>query len=98
MFYPVFIFCVVTGVSAAVLTICCVTCISAKTRAVRFEELLEHADIAVAVAEQRYKDSSDKKAYALSYLKDVGYDIRDQDVEDVMEAAVLKLHMGMQNK
>jgi len=92
MFDMTFISCVAVGISASVLVVCCVPLINANTKAVRLRELLEHADIAVAVAEQRYKDNSDKKAYALSYLKDVGYDIHDQDIEDIVEAAVLKLH------
>ena len=55
---------------------------------------LRWVEIAVAAAEQLYEstDGEKKKAYVLSYLLEKGYTVDVDDLENAIEAAVLKLH------
>lgn len=61
------------------------------------EELLRWVDIFVRAAEQIFRESgmgAKKKAYVLERLKEKGYTIDLEAVEDMIEAAVLKLNRG----
>lgn len=88
----------VIGIAAAVVTAYVIPWLKSKTDAAERKELLAWADIAVAAAQQLYHhlDGETRKAYALSFLQDKGFDIDDQSVVDAMEAAVLKLHQQLE--
>lgn len=57
-------------------------------------ELLKWADIAVAAAEQLYESTQGevKKKYVLGFLESKGYTIDENDLNEIIEAAVNRLH------
>lgn len=57
-------------------------------------ELKAWTEIAVAAAEQLYQsmDGEAKKSYVMRYLEEKGYDVKGEDIENAIEAAVLQLH------
>ena len=72
--------------------------INSKTTAEQRENLLRWVDIAVAAAQQLYYEGNgaERLSYALDLLEKKGFDITDQAVLDAVEAAVLKLHQGLE--
>lgn len=62
------------------------------------EELLKWVEIAVAAAQQLYHqlDGAQRKEYVRNYLSAKGYDVSDKDVDNAIEAAVLKLHRDLE--
>ena len=62
------------------------------------EELLKWVEIAVAAAQQLYHqlDGAQRKEYVRNYLSAKGYDVSDKDVDNAIEAAVLKLHQELE--
>ena len=71
--------------------------VSAQTTAKQRENMLAWVDVAVCAAQQWYHhlDGQTRLDYALSFLKEKGFDIDNDVVLDAVEAAVLKLHQGL---
>ena len=66
----------------------------------RMEEVLQWVDIAVAAAEQIFaaSDGERKKQYVISMLWDKGYKLNDVEVNQMIEASVLRLHAELRGK
>lgn len=79
-----------TAIAASVL----VPWLKGKLSQQRLTELLNWVDIAVQAAQQLYhtQKGSKRKEYVLQFLRDKGYDVDTQEMDSVIEAAVLKLH------
>jgi len=62
------------------------------------ETMLAWVEIAVTAAQQLYYnyDGSERKEYVLEFLEAKGYDISSKDVDNAIEAAVLKLHRELE--
>lgn len=69
----------------------------AKYGAEETAEFLRWVEIGVAAAEQLFavNDGDKKKAYVTKYLRDKGYTANADDIENAIEAAVLRLHKEM---
>ena len=63
------------------------------------EALLAWAEIAAAAAQQLYGQLSgeERKAYVLDFLEEKGYKVNTLEVENAIEAAVLKLHQQLKS-
>lgn len=68
--------------------------IKSKTTAAERETLLGWVKVAVAAAEQLYDSTQGnlKKKYVVNYLQSKGYSVLLDDVENAIEAEVLRLH------
>ena len=79
---------------AAIVTTFVVPWIKSKAKNEDMAIFLRWVEIAVAAAEQLYEstDGEKKKAYVLAYLNGKGYTVDVDDLENAIEAAVLKLH------
>lgn len=79
---------------AAIVTTFVVPWIRSKAKNEDMTIFLRWVEIAVAAAEQLYEstDGEKKKQYVLAYLHDKGYTVDADDLENAIEAAVLKLH------
>ena len=79
---------------AAIITTFVVPWIKSKVKNENMAIFLRWVEIAVAAAEQLYEstDGAAKKEYVLTYLRDKGYTVDVDDLENAIEAAVLKLH------
>lgn len=82
---------------AALATAFVVPWLKRRIAAADMEKFMGWVDIAVAAAEQLYTslDGDAKKQYVLNYLKVKGYNVSTEDVENAIEAAVLKLHNAL---
>lgn len=62
------------------------------------EQLLAWADIAAAAAQQLYwdLDGETRKQHALELLAEKGFDVNSAEVQNALEAAVLKLHSALE--
>lgn len=82
---------------AVLITTFVVPYIKKKTNAADLGEFQGWVEIAVAAAEQIYKvtDGEKKKQYVLEYLQNKGYSVDVDDLENAIEAAVLKLHNAL---
>ena len=80
--------------STAFITAILIPWIRSKTDNEGFAELLGWVEIAVAAAEQIYKanDGEIKKLYVLEFLSSKGFMVDTAEIENAIEAAVLKLH------
>lgn len=78
----------------ALVTVFVVPWVKKKIGAENMDEFLSWVDIGVAAAEQLF--SSDeafaKKQYVLNFLTEKGYSVNEIDVNNAIEAAVLRLH------
>lgn len=83
---------------AALITAFVIPWIRRNTSAKDREELLKWVEIAVAAAQQLYHqlDGAQRKEYVRNYLNTKGYDVSDKDVDNAIEAAVLKLHRELE--
>lgn len=83
---------------AAVITAFVIPWIRRNTDQKDREELLNWVEIAVAAAQQLYHqlDGAKRKEYVRNYLNAKGYDVNDKDVDNAIEAAVLKLHRELE--
>lgn len=65
-----------------------------KIDAETLKKISTYVDIAVSAAEQIYTamDGNAKKAYVLRYLADKGIQFDSETIDNLIEAAVLKLH------
>lgn len=68
--------------------------IKKKIGAEKMTEFLSWVDIAVAAAEQLFDhiDTATKKEYVTAFLKDKGFELDAQDMDNAIEAAVIRLH------
>lgn len=82
---------------AALLSAVAVPWLRTKLDAEKMEEFLRWVEIGVAAAEQLFgsADGLKKKTYVVNYLKEKGYTADVEDIENAIEAAVLKLHKEM---
>lgn len=83
---------------AALITAFVVPWIKRNTSAKDREELLKWVEIAVMAAQQLYHqlDGSKRKEYVLNFLQEKGYDVTSAEVDNAIEAAVLKLHQELE--
>lgn len=85
---------------AALITSIVVPWLKSKLTDEQEKELLRWAEIAVAAAEQLYSgvDPEKKKKHVLDYLERKGYEVDTEDIDNAIEAAVLKLHKELYGK
>lgn len=83
---------------AALITAFVIPWLKRKTTAHDREEMLKWVEIAVAAAQQLYHqlDGQQRKEYVRNYLNSKGYDVNDKDVDNAIEAAVLRLHRELE--
>ena len=83
---------VATVIGAAV-----VPWIHKKFEAEEMSVFLRWVEIGVAAAEQLFgsADGLKKKIYVMNYLKEKGYTVDAEDIENAIEAAVLRLHTDL---
>ena len=83
---------------AALITAFVIPWIKRNTSAKDREELLKWVEIAVMAAQQLYHqlDGEERKKYVLDFLAQKGYDVRSEEIENAIEAAVLKLHQELE--
>ncbi|MCI9157152.1 MAG: holin [Lawsonibacter sp.] len=83
---------------AALITAFVIPWIKRNTSAKDREELLKWVEIAVMAAQQLYQqlDGSKRKEYVLNFLREKGYDVTSAEVDNAIEAAVLKLHQELE--
>lgn len=79
---------------AALMSAVVVPLLRSRVNAEELSEFLRWVEIGVAAAEQLYAvtDGAKKKNYVLNFLKDKGYTSDMDDIENAIEAAVLRLH------
>lgn len=84
----------VVMLAATVISAVVVPWIKRKCSQEELTELKAWTEIAVAAAEQLHSqlDGEAKKSYVLRYLEEKGYDVKSEDIENAIEAAVLQLH------
>ena len=72
--------------------------LKAKTSEQDREELLKWVEIAVAAAQQLYHqlEGAERKQYVRAFLASKGYDVKEHEVDNAIEAAVLKLHRELE--
>lgn len=69
-----------------------------KTTAQEREDMLKWVEIAVDAAQQLFHDldGAERKQYVLDFLSEKGYYLEDKEVDNAIEAAVLKLHRQLE--
>lgn len=79
---------------SALISVFLIPYIRSRTEASRLAEIEKWVQIAVAAAEQLYTSAQgeEKKNYVLNFLTDHGYDVDFTEVNNLVEAEVLKLH------
>lgn len=90
----------VIAIVAALISTFVIPWIKSKAKNEDTANFLRWVEIAVAAAEQLYEstDGEAKKDYVLNYLRDKGYSVDVDDLENAIEAAVLKLHSELAKK
>ena len=90
----------VIAIVAALISTFVIPWIKSKVKNEDTANFLRWVEIAVAAAEQLYEstDGEVKKDYVLNYLRDKGYSVDVDDLENAIEAAVLKLHSELAKK
>lgn len=88
----------VIALAAALITAFVIPWLKRNTSAKDREELLKWVEIAVMAAQQLYHqlDGDKRKAYVLAFLASKGYDVSSAEVDNAIEAAVLKLHQELE--
>ena len=83
---------------AALVTAFVIPWIRRNTSAKDREELLKWVEIAVMAAQQLYHqlNGEERKKYVLDFLAQKGYDVSSEEIENAIEAAVLKLHQELE--
>lgn len=84
----------VITLAVALITAFAVPWLKKKIGAENMDEFLKWVEIAVAAAEQLYDslDGDAKKAYVVQFLTSKGFKVDTEALDNVIEAAVLKLH------
>lgn len=89
-----------TGITliALILAATLVPWIKSKLNKEQTDSLLKWAEIAAAAAQQLYwdLDGETRKQHALELLAEKGFDINSTEVQNALEAAVLKLHSALE--
>lgn len=89
-----------TGITliALILAATLVPWIKSKLNAQQTDSLIKWAEIAAAAAQQLYwdLDGETRKKHALELLEEKGFDINTAEVQNALEAAVLKLHSALE--
>lgn len=85
---------------AAIISAFVIPWIKSKAKNEDTTDFLRWVEIAVAAAEQIYEstDGAAKKNYVLAYLRGKGITVDAEDVENAIEAAVIKLHNELGKK
>ena len=88
----------VVALLAAIITAFVVPWMKRNTSQKDREEMLEWVEIAVAAAQQLCHQLSGaaRKEYVVEFLAAKGYDVKEQEVDAAIEAAVLKLHRELE--
>lgn len=83
---------------AALITAFVIPWIKRNTSAKDREELLKWVEIAVMAAQQLYYncDGLERKMYVKDFLESKGYNVSSAEVDNAIEAAVLKLHQDLE--
>lgn len=83
---------------ATIITAFVVPWIKRNTSAKDREELLKWVEIAVMAAQQLHYQlkGEERKQYVLDFLAQKGYDVSSEEIENAIEAAVLKLHQELE--
>lgn len=83
---------------AALVTAFVIPWVKRNTSAKDREEFLKWVEIAVMAAQQlHYKlEGVERKKYVLDFLAQKGYDVSSEEIENAIEAAVLKLHRELE--
>lgn len=83
---------------AALVTAFVIPWIRRNTSAKDREELLKWVEIAVMAAQQLHHQlkGEERKKYVLDFLAQKGYDVSSEEIENAIEAAVLKLHRELE--
>ena len=86
------------ALAAALITAFLIPWIRRKTTAHDREEMLRWVEIAVAAAQQLYHqlEGEQRKEYVLKFLHEKGYDVSKTEVDNAIEAAVVKLHRELE--
>lgn len=84
----------VIALIAALISAFVIPWIKKKAAACDLEQMQAWTKIAVAAAEQLYTtlQGDVKKQYVMKYLAEKGYNVNDEDIENAIEAEVLRLH------
>lgn len=92
------VFNALAALAAALITAFVIPWIRGKTTEQERAEMLKWVDIAVAAAQQLYRnaDGETRKLYVLDFLSDKGYKVNDKAVDSAIEAAVLRLHRELE--
>lgn len=87
----------VIALAAAAVTAFVIPWLRKKLEENDLKQLESWVKIGVSAAEQLYNSlqGEEKKQYVLAFLRDKGYDVSTQDVENAVEAAVLQLHSAL---
>lgn len=87
----------VIALLATVIGVAVVPWIHTKFDAEEMSAFLRWVEIGVAAAEQIYKatEGEKKKLYVVKYLQSKGYTVDAEDIDNAIEAAVLKLHADL---
>lgn len=94
---------IINAVIALIAAVCMrylIPWIKEKISAEKREDLYAWVEIAVAAAEQLYLQSEgpQKKLYVLGFLANRGFDVDPDEIDTVIEAAVLALHSALYDK
>lgn len=84
---------------AALITAFVIPWIRRKTTAQDREEMLAWVEIAVAAAQQLYHNmnGAERKQYVKAFLASKGYDVKEEEINSAIEAAVLRLHRQLES-
>lgn len=79
---------------AALISAFVIPWVKRKTNKYDREEMIQWIEIAVAAAQQMYHqfNGSERKEYVQQFLISKGYDVSSKEIDNAIEAAVLKLH------
>ena len=88
----------VIALAAALITAFIIPWIKRNTSAKDREEFLKWVEIAVMAAQQLHNEmkGEERKKYVLDFLAQKGYDVSSEEIENAIEAAVLKLHQELE--
>ena len=87
----------VIALAAAAVTAFVIPWLRKKLKENDLKQLESWVKIGGSAAEQLYNSlqGEEKKQYVLAFLREKGYDVSTQDVENAVEAAVLQLHSAL---
>lgn len=83
---------------AAVITAIVIPYIKSRTTAQQQAEINAWVEIAVTAAQQLYHqaDGAARKEYVKDFLAGKGYDVDGEEIDNAIEAAVLRLHQALE--